>query len=51
MVVSAEVGRTGAPAAAVTVVVEVERARQDVEVPQAMVVGQQPPPREAAQDV
>lgn len=46
VVVAAEVGRTGAPAAMVVLV-----GRQVVEGPQDMVVGQQPPPREAGQEV
>ena len=46
VVVTAEVGRTGAPAATVVVM-----GRQVVEEPQDMVVGQQPPPREAGQEV
>lgn len=44
---AAEVGRTGAPAATVVVLV----GRQEVEGPQDMLVGQQPPPREAGQEV
>ena len=49
VVVAAEVGRTGAPAA--IVVVLTVRGRQEVEGPQDMLVGQQPPPREEGQEV
>lgn len=48
VVVAAEVGRTGAPAAMVVVMLV---GRQVVEGPQSMLVGQQPPPREEGQVV